>query len=45
MWLDVMMCFVIHNGDYIYEVYLVELLCVLGWENHLIIRLPVKEPS
>ena len=37
--------FMIHIGDYIYEVYLEELLCVLGFENHLVIRLPVKEPS
>ena len=22
-----------------------EYLCALGWENHLIFRLPIKEPS
>ena len=45
MWLDVMMILVNHIGDYIYEVYLVEYVCILGCENHLVFGLPVKEPS
>ena len=45
MWLDVMMCFVIHIGDYIYEISFVEHLYVLGFENHLVFGLPFKEPS
>ena len=45
MWLDVMICLVFQIGNYIYKVYFVGHLCVLGWENHLVIRLPVKEPS
>ena len=45
LWLDLMMCLMIQIGYYIYEVYFVEYLCVLGWENQFIFRLPVKEPS
>ena len=43
--MDVMICLVIQIENHIYEVYFVEHLCVLGWKNQLIFRLPVKEPS
>ena len=45
MWLDVMICLVIQIENYIYEVYFVEHLCVLGFGEQLIFRFPVKEPS
>ena len=45
MWLDVMICPMIQIENYTYEVYFEEHLCVLGWKYHLIVRLPVKEPS
>ena len=45
IWLDVMICLVIQIENYIYEVYFVEHLCVLGWKYQLIFRLPIKEPS
>ena len=39
------MCLLIQIENYIYEVYFVVHLCVPGWENQLVFRLPVKEPS
>ena len=39
-----MICPVIQIENYIYEVYFVEHLCVLGWKYQLIFRLPIKEP-
>ena len=40
-----MICPMIQIENYIYEVYFMEHLCVLGWENWLIFGLPIKEPS
>ena len=45
IWLDVMICLVIQIENYIYEVFFVEHLCVLGLTTSDTFGLPNKEPN